>query len=366
MTKKSLLDEIQTELGKGMRLAKCTKCGCMKDTLETISAFAQEKAESANIVDDLERWRDQMAPIKYACLGCEYCFPAVAMNIFNQAYPDEASRTESLSCAFEVKEQTWPPVAGEYFASCEGSTCPVAVSTLGNAGLAERLAARKLKELCIVGKTETENIGIEKVIKNAITNPTIKFLLLTGSDPKGHLPGKTFLAIAENGVDQGMKVIGSPGKRPVLRNVSRQEVESFRKQVQVVDLIGCADVETIANKISKLSSSSKKTCSCEKTSVQNSVASVVEAVPSAKIEMDRAGYFVILPQVEKKIIIVEHYSYDNTLLRVIEGRTAKAIYLTLIQNAWVSQLSHAAYLGRELARAELSIDRGVRYIQDGA
>ena len=202
-----------------MELAKCRKCGCMKDTLESlrssISSFPQE-VKSANVLDDIERWRDQMEPIKYACLGCEYCFPAVAMNIFNQAYPDEASQSESLICAFEVKNQTWPPVPGEYFAFCEGATCPVAVSTLGNVGLAQKLAAIKPKELCIVGKTETENIGIEKVIKNAITNPTIQFLLLTGSDSKGHRPGSTFLALAENGVDAGMNVIGSPGKRPIL------------------------------------------------------------------------------------------------------------------------------------------------------
>jgi dihydropteroate synthase len=28
--------------------------------------------------------------------------------------------------------------------------------------------------------------------------------------------------------------------------------------------------------------------------------------------------------------------------------------------------SHAAYLGKELAKAELFIEQGVRYIQDGA
>ena len=260
---------------------------------------------------------------------------------------------------------------GEYFAFCEGASCPVAVSTLGDVELAGRLAAIRPKELCIVGKTETENIGIEKVIKNAITNPTIQFLLLAGSDPKGHYAGSTFLALARNGLDEGMKVIGSPGKRPILRNVSRQELESFRKQVQMVDLIGCEDVETIAKKIRELAETSKQSSSCkstleEKAPIQSSAVSVLEAVEPAKIEMDRAGYFVILPQFEKKIIVVEHYSYDNKLLRVIRGSTGRDIYSTIIQNGWVTLLSHAAYLGKELARAELSIEHGFRYIQDGA
>jgi tetrahydromethanopterin S-methyltransferase subunit A len=374
MSEKSPLNKIQSELGEGMQLAKCRKCGCMKDTLNilrfSVSSFPQD-VESSNLLKDIERCRDQVEPIKYACLGCEYCFPAVAMNIFNQAYPEEAAQTQSLSCAFEVRDETWPPVPGEYFAFCEGPSCPVAVSTLGNVELAGRLAAIRPKELCIVGKTETENIGIEKVIKNAITNPTIQFLLLAGSDPKGHRAGSTFLALAANGVDAGMRVIGSPGKRPVLRNVNRQEVESFRKQVQVVDLIGCEDVETIAEKIRELSETSKQSCSCEltpeeKTPVLTPAASVLEAVDPATIEMDRAGYFVILPQPDKKIIVVEHYSYDNSLLRVIQGKNARSIYSTIIENGWVTQLSHAAYLGKELARAELSIEQGVRYVQDGA
>lgn len=93
---------------------------------------------------------------------------------------------------------------------------------------------------------------------------------------------------------------------------------------------------------------------------------VFEAAEPVKIEMDRVGYFVILPQPEKAIILVEHYSYDNSLLRVIRGKNARSIYSTIIQNGWVMQLSHAAYLGKGLVRAELSIEQGVRYVQDGA
>ena len=153
--------------------------------------------------------------------------------------------------------------------------------------------------------------------------------------------------------------------------MSRQEVESFRKQVQVVDLIGCEDLEAIAKKIRELSETSTQTCSCEsalteKTPLLTPAMSVIEAEEPAKIEMDKTGYFVILPQCERKIIIVEHYSYNNSLLRAIRGKNARNIYSTIIQNGWVTQLSHAAYLGKELTRAELSIERGVRYVQDGA
>jgi len=281
-----------------------------------------------------------------------------------------------LGCAFEVKEDKWPYVAGEYYAFCGGDYCPVAVSTLGDSDLADRLAKNHPKELCIVGKTETENIGIDKVIKNTITNPTIKYLLLVGEEPKGHKSGETFLTLSENGVDDKMRVIGSTGKRPILRNVSVVEINSFRKQVEVVDMIGCTDENLIVDKIKELaiketSIPKRIGCGCascedDKVNVKLEEPQIVQAKEPYNIIMDKAGYFVILPLSEKNIINVEHYSYDNTLLRVIEGNDARSIYWTIINNNWITMLSHAAYLGKELEKAELSLIHGFKYVQDGA
>lgn len=61
---------------------------------------------------------------------------------------------------------------------------------------------------------------------------------------------------------------------------------------------------------------------------------------------------------------MEQYSYDNSHLRTIEGKDARSIYLTVIQNGWISELTHAAYLGKELEKAELSMKLGFRYVQD--
>lgn len=82
--------------------------------------------------------------------------------------------------------------------------------------------------------------------------------------------------------------------------------------------------------------------------------------------MDKAGYFVIIPQPGKGIITVEHYSYDHKLLRAIEGKDARSLYRTLIQNGWVTQLSHAGYLGEELTKAEFSLRLKFKYVQEGA
>jgi tetrahydromethanopterin S-methyltransferase subunit A len=366
------IGRIRSELQEGMALAKCQQCGCMKETLEHLgsSLTSVETELSSDLPQQIESWLKQMEPIKYACLGCDYCFPAVAMNMFGQAFP-EAAHAPSAGCAFEVKVQSWPPVPGEYFAFCDSPNCAVAVSTLASVNLAETLASIKPQGLCIVGKTETENIGIDKIIKNTITNPAIRVLLLTGQEPKGHLSGSTLLGLWKNGVDEKMRVIGSPGKRPVLRNVTRDEVEAFRKQVQVIDMIGCEDETRIVERLKELSQVSRLTCGCrdggtEIRPTEISTAPVIQAAEPTHVEMDKAGYFVILPTPEKGLITVEHYSYDNRLLRVIEGTNARSLYWTIIENGWVTQLSHAAYLGKELERAALSMKYGFKYVQDGA
>ncbi len=47
-------------------------------------------------------------------------------------------------------------------------------------------------------------------------------------------------------------------------------------------------------------------------------------------------------------------------------RDARSTYPTLIRNGWVLKLDHAAYLGKELTKAELSVRHHFDYLQDGA
>ena len=366
------LVKCEDELREGMSLAKCRRCECMRDTLEAFGKALKngELLSTNGLQGRIANWQSEMEPLKYACLGCQYCFPAVAMNVFNHAYPESAPK-DALGCAFEAKEQVWPPVAGEYKVLCEDGQCPVAVSTLGSPDLVDKLAALQPKAVCIVGKTETENIGIDKVIKNTITNPAIRFLVLVGSDPKGHFPGQTLLRLSANGVDEKMRVIGSKGKRPILRNVTADEVESFRKQVQLVDMIGCEDNETIVKRIKELPVTHKTSCGCadcnnETPFTEIADLPVIQAKEPAKIQMDKAGYFVVLPQPEKGTLLVEQYGYDDKLLRAVEGKDARTLYWTIIENNWVTLLSHSAYLGKELTKAELSMKYGFKYVQDGA
>jgi tetrahydromethanopterin S-methyltransferase subunit A len=81
---------------------------------------------------------------------------------------------------------------------------------------------------------------------------------------------------------------------------------------------------------------------------------------------DPAGYFVIYVDRVRGTLSLEHFGTNGVLDMVIEGRAAAEIYVPAIEKRLVSRLDHAAYLGRELARAEAALLAGAEYVQDGA
>lgn len=371
MSQDEILQKLREDLKQAFDTAKCKKCGCLRDTLITLrdetAVLTGKEVEALRA--DIDRFLNGMEPIKYACLGCDPCYPAVAENRFHKAAEGVLSlpMVNRPSCAFEVRtDGEWPVVAGEYFVLDRHGS--VAVSTLASTDLPEKLARLSPKSLAIVGKTETENIGIEKVVKNIITNPCIQTLIVVGKEPKGHLSGQTLLALAANGVDGQMRVMGSPAKRPFLRNITADDVEHFRQRITVVDLIGCDDPERIAAEVE--AHAQMRPCGCEVAWGQNAIMPSVpriRAVPTQRpLKLDRVGYFVIIPQPEKGAIVVEHYDYHDRLQHILEGEEAKTLCDTIIELGLVSQLDHAAYLGRELMRAELSLRFGFTFVQDGA
>jgi dihydropteroate synthase-like protein len=74
---------------------------------------------------------------------------------------------------------------------------------------------------------------------------------------------------------------------------------------------------------------------------------------SFKIELDR----------EKKEIVAIYFKRREPKL-IIRGKTPKEIYETAIRLNLIKKLDHAAYFGRELAKAEVALKIGKRYSQD--
>ncbi|MCI0497244.1 MAG: hypothetical protein L0Z54_03005 [Thermoplasmata archaeon] len=108
----------------------------------------------------------------------------------------------------------------------------VAVATLS------RRAALPSDRVAIWGEVRTENIGVEKVVANCISNPNIRFLVLWGEDVRGHRSGDTLLALGRNGVDEGRRVAGSKGALPFIENLPPEAISRFREQVEVIDMMG--------------------------------------------------------------------------------------------------------------------------------
>ena len=87
--------------------------------------------------------------------------------------------------------------------------------------------------------------------------------------------------------------------------------------------------------------------------------------------MDPKGYFLIAVNKRKKNIQVGYCKFTrlgntplNDMVAIIEGKTAIEIVNTLIREKFISTLQHAADMGIELHKAELSLKYGFKYIQD--
>jgi dihydropteroate synthase len=108
------------------------------------------------------------------------------------------------------------------------------------------------------------------------------------------------------------------------------------------------------------------------------------------IELDAGGYFIIYLDRQAGLIYAKHYTntindrglacdpetgeplacngtLERTYSNLYTGRTAKELCIVIFEQSSpcpVTRLDHAAYLGRELLRAEIALLSGQEYVQD--
>jgi tetrahydromethanopterin S-methyltransferase subunit A len=239
----------------------------------------------------------------------------------------------------------------------------IAIALLKGVSLRDQ-SALKLQGVAIIGDITTENLGVEHLVKNIVANPHIRHLVLYGIDIEGHLPGDALLSLSENGIDPQNRIVGAKGARPVLKNLTRAEAEHFRSQIKVSNLLGLADPLSLSTRLSNLN---QLALPHYESGLRIDLVEVRKAEPARRLKLDRAGYFVIMVMRGKeRPILIEHYTNDGVLRNVIEGKDAASVCATIIEMKLVSQLDHAAYLGRELAKAEFSCSSETPYVQDRA
>ena len=260
---------------------------------------------------------------------------------------------------------SWPVVAGTY--KVGDPKAPVAVCALTSERLMDSLAG--LPGVAIAGMVYTANLGITRIILNITTNPSIRFLLICGKDSALFKPGQSLAALAENGFDGSKRIIGAAGYDPVLPTVAPDQVGQFRKQVEVLDWTGEEDLQALEDRVESLSARNPGPFKTDKAPTSRIAAGEVFASirPGGRREpliYDPKGYFVISIDPDQKEIILRHYLPDHTPAHQMRGRGATSMLLGLLRDGLVTQLSHAGYLGEELAKAQTALQFGLRYDQD--
>src|SRR2546422_4778552 len=297
------------------------------------------------------------------------CFVSSATSIFSRlVYSWYLSRSYIDYACHLVMSSTgasWPVVAGTY--KVGDPKAPVAVCALTSERLMDPLAG--LPEVAIAGIVYTANLGITRIILNVTTNPSIRFLLICGKESALFQPGQSLVALAENGVDDAKRIIGAAGYDPVLPTIAPDQVDQFRKQVEILDWTGEEDLQALEKRVKSLSARNPGPFKTDKTPTSRiaageAFASIRPGGQREPLIYDPKGYFVISIDPDKKEIILRHYLPDHTPAHEMRGRGATSMLLGLLRDGLVTQLSHAGYLGEELAKAQTALQFSLRYDQD--
>jgi tetrahydromethanopterin S-methyltransferase subunit A len=132
---------------------------------------------------------------------------------------------------------------GGDFTACQDTSC-VAVVLLDT-------DYQPSKKVAIYGYLKTENIGIEKIVANVISNPNIRYLIVCGKEIRGHRSGSSLIALNHFGIDETHKIIQAPGAIPYIENLDEKAIKRFQSQIIILDLIDEVNPEEIDKVINK-------------------------------------------------------------------------------------------------------------------
>jgi tetrahydromethanopterin S-methyltransferase subunit A len=128
----------------------------------------------------------------------------------------------------------WPVIKGEFDVG-DAKSC-VAVATAGS-----HFSLFPIKAGAgISGPFKTENLGIEKIVANVISNPNIRFVIICGSEVKGHISGDALECLHKYGLKEG-RIVNAKGAIPFIENLDDKAVKRFQEQVQTIYMIDMED-----------------------------------------------------------------------------------------------------------------------------
>jgi tetrahydromethanopterin S-methyltransferase subunit A len=135
------------------------------------------------------------------------------------------------------------PIRHEYYL---GAGKAVAICTLSSIDLLQTIGKSDLiNRILIAGRLLSENKGIDAIIDFTVKHPSLNRIIVCGKEVRGHRAGQALLALASNGMDSSGRIIGAVGPNPIV-TLPLQDVDIFRHQVEINDMIGTVDIGKIA------------------------------------------------------------------------------------------------------------------------
>jgi len=106
---------------------------------------------------------------------------------------------------------------------------------------------------CAIGNLYS-SAGISAMIRNVFANPHIRKIVLWGADLSRS--GQALMALMENGVDANLFIIGDEKKGQIEKEIGKENVDLFRKSVEVINLRGKPVTQLVStlNSLSKVKS----------------------------------------------------------------------------------------------------------------
>lgn len=134
------------------------------------------------------------------------------------------------------------PIKHEFYL---GKGKELAICTLSSIDLLEKISKSDVMgRVAIAGRLLSENRGIDAMIRFTLDHPDLRRIIVCGKEVKGHRAGQALLALGRNGVDRDGRIIGALGQYPTLKSPAR-DVETFRRQITILDMIGTIDIEKL-------------------------------------------------------------------------------------------------------------------------
>jgi tetrahydromethanopterin S-methyltransferase subunit A len=134
------------------------------------------------------------------------------------------------------------PVKHDYYL---GAGKDKAICTLSSTDLLEKISRSDLMDkVLIAGRLLSENKGIDVLISFTIKHPNLRRIIVCGKEVKGHRAGQALSALVSLGVDPSGRIIEAVGPNPIITS-SVQDVNKFRNQVEIIDIIGTVDIRRI-------------------------------------------------------------------------------------------------------------------------